>query len=180
MRAHGKGGTCGRQQFAFWSVHAMTTLRSLLLNGIAVIFAAAALLGANSTGALAVEAGGAAASDLSRATASGMSLVMIEEDGCGFCRRWHIDVGEGYGRSEEGRRAPLVRVDRSSKEAERFPRIVYTPTFILVSDGQERGRITGYPGADFFWSLLADLMRKADGPRAADDGALKTVDPRSR
>lgn len=91
-----------------------------------------------------------------------LELVMLEEQGCGYCRRWHQEVGPGYGRSDEGKRAPLKRVDLASTEATRFARVVYTPTFVLVRDGEERGRITGYPGADFFWTALSDRLRKLD------------------
>jgi hypothetical protein len=36
----------------------------------------------------------------------------------------------------------------------------YTPTFVLVDRGREIGRIVGYPGEDFFWELLAGLIKK--------------------
>ncbi len=34
-------------------------------------------------------------------------LVMFESPGCPWCARWHAEVGPGYGRSDEGKRAPL-------------------------------------------------------------------------
>lgn len=95
-----------------------------------------------------------------------LRLVMIEEEGCNYCIRWHRDVGPGYPLSEEGRRAPLVQVDRFSPEAKRFQRVTFTPTFILMSSEGEVGRITGYPGADFFWSMLADLLAKTGASKA--------------
>jgi hypothetical protein len=39
---------------------------------------------------------------------------------------------------------------------------VFTPTFVLLADGVEAGRIEGYPGEDFFWPLLSGLI---DGAR---------------
>ena len=36
----------------------------------------------------------------------------------------------------------------------------YTPTFVLMDDGVELGRIEGYPGEDFFWSRLAGLLER--------------------
>lgn len=100
-------------------------------------------------------------------------LVMVEEEGCGYCRRWHSEVGPGYPNSDEGRRAPLVSINIASKEAGRFPRIVFTPTFILTREGKEIGRITGYPGADFFWSLLGDMLRKLDAASAPVDATFR-------
>ena len=40
----------------------------------------------------------------------------------------------------------------------------FTPTFVLVRDGQEIDRIEGYPGQDFFWSLLAMMLQRAKIP----------------
>ena len=36
----------------------------------------------------------------------------------------------------------------------------YTPTFVMVHDGKEYGRIRGYPGEDFFWGLLSVIIEK--------------------
>lgn len=86
---------------------------------------------------------------------------MIEEDGCSYCRRWHAEVGAGYPLSSEGKSAPLVVRDRFDPQIRSFGRIVYTPTFILIENGEERGRILGYPGADFFWTMIGDLIERA-------------------
>ena len=40
--------------------------------------------------------------------------------------------------------------------------IIYTPTFVLVDDGEEVGRITGYAGEEFFWGLLGIELKKLD------------------
>jgi len=40
----------------------------------------------------------------------------------------------------------------------------FTPTFILVDDGREVGRIEGYPGEDFFWGLLGMMFERANIP----------------
>lgn len=94
-------------------------------------------------------------------------LIMFDEAGCPWCRRWDEEVGPAYPRSEEGRRAPLRRIHIS--EARRsgiklVTAVTVTPTFVLVDDGAEIGRITGYPGADFFWGMLDGLMDRL--PRA--------------
>jgi len=44
-----------------------------------------------------------------------------------------------------------------------------TPLFELVDRGREIGRIRGYPGEDFFWGMLDQLMKKLDA--AADQRA---------
>ena len=93
-----------------------------------------------------------------------MRLLMFEQPGCSWCRAWNEEVGDAYAKTEEGRRAPLERVLISEgvpegMELESRPR--FTPTFVLVEDGREIGRIEGYPGEEFFWSLLGMLLERA-------------------
>lgn len=94
-------------------------------------------------------------------------LLMFEERGCPWCRRWRVEVGQAYANSPEGKRAPLrvldIHVPRPRSIAFAAP-IRATPTFVLVDGGREVGRITGYPGADFFWGMLEVLIRKLDAP----------------
>jgi hypothetical protein len=101
-------------------------------------------------------------------TAQAAELLMFEEPGCPWCVRWHREVGVGYPKSEEGRRAPLRRLHVSSARTSgvrlRSP-VTATPTFILIEGDAEIGRITGYPGADFFWGMLGELLAKL--PREA-------------
>ena len=87
-------------------------------------------------------------------------LIMVEEAGCVYCARWHAEVGQAYARSAEGRFAPLAPVRIGDASISNLIGLRYTPTFVLVEGPREIGRITGYPGADFFWSLLAELLAK--------------------
>ena len=100
-------------------------------------------------------------SEVLAAPPSTVELVMVEETGCRFCRKWDADVGPAYLSSPEGRFAPLKRVKRGAPEIAGFAPATYTPTFILVRDQTELGRITGYPGASFFWEELAPLLQAA-------------------
>ena len=90
-------------------------------------------------------------------------LLMYEEQGCPWCRRWHAEVGIVYPKSAEGRRAPLRRLDIHGQKPDGIALaapVRATPTFVLVENGREIGRITGYPGADFFWGLLDGLLER--------------------
>ena len=98
-------------------------------------------------------------------TSRAAELLMFESPGCAWCKRWHAEVGPGYPKSREGLRAPLQlrEVARSSEAGNLLANpITVSPTFVLVDDGREIGRIVGYPGADFFWGLLAELVAKMD------------------
>lgn len=87
-------------------------------------------------------------------------LVMVEDPGCPYCALWDKEVGGAYAASAEGRFAPLVRRRRDDPDVKKLGKIVYSPTFIVVRDGVEVGRIVGYPGPDFFWGLLEGLLKK--------------------
>lgn len=90
-------------------------------------------------------------------------LIMFEQHGCHWCEQWNEDIGVVYFKTEEGKRAPLRRVDIHEKMPEDLKSITsghFTPTFVLVDNGKEIGRIRGYPGESFFWGLLNQILAK--------------------
>jgi len=98
---------------------------------------------------------------------AGMALLMFEAPGCSWCARWNEEIGGSYARTEAGRRAPLERLRISAalpEDVTLSSRARYTPTFVLIEDGREVGRIEGYPGADFFYPMLERLIARADAP----------------
>lgn len=99
-------------------------------------------------------------------------LLMFDSPGCPWCAAWEAEIGPAYPGSPEGRAAPLERV-RLGTEVEGValaapPRV--TPTFVLVDDGVEVGRIEGYPGAEFFWPMLGRLLDRLPKAGPAEDG----------
>lgn len=90
-------------------------------------------------------------------------LVMFDSPVCEYCDLWNEEIAEIYPKTEEGRRVPLRRVsihDPMPADLADVGSVIYTPTFILVEQGREVGRITGYPGEDFFWGFLEELFAK--------------------
>ncbi|MEQ8357153.1 MAG: transcriptional regulator [Kiloniellaceae bacterium] len=90
-------------------------------------------------------------------------LVMLESPGCVWCARWNKEIAPIYPVTEEGRRAPLRRVDITEPWPADLAEIAvdrYTPTFIVIENGSEIARLRGYPGEDFFWPLLAEMLAK--------------------
>ena len=88
-------------------------------------------------------------------------LVMVEEQGCVWCARWNDEIAPIYPKTKEGQAAPLRRIDLHASRPDdlTFARSLhFTPTFVLMIDGQEANRIEGYPGEDFFWGLLAQML----------------------
>ena len=91
-------------------------------------------------------------------------LLMLDEKGCQWCKRWDAEVGVVYSATPEGRQAPLLRQDirQPLPQGVALVRAAhYTPTFVLLHDGVEVGRIEGYPGEDFFYGLLGKILQKA-------------------
>jgi thioredoxin-related protein len=93
-------------------------------------------------------------------------LVMFEQVGCAWCQIFDREIAPVYGKTAEGLRAPLRRVDidgalPADLSYIRVERL--TPLFVLTDNGREIGRIRGYPGEDNFWGLLGALIKKLDG-----------------
>jgi hypothetical protein len=95
------------------------------------------------------------------ATPSDLALVMVDDPNCRYCRAFDADIGGGYARTAQGRIAPLARIQRKSVQLKSYNPVIYTPTFLLVRGGQELGRITGYPGPDYFYAELDTLLNAA-------------------
>jgi thioredoxin-related protein len=104
-----------------------------------------------------------AAAGLWPGVASASELVMFEQAGCVYCQRWDRDVGALYDRTDEAKALPLRRVDIRDQKASGIALaapVRYTPTFVVVDNGREIGRITGYSNDNAFWGLLDALAAK--------------------
>ncbi|KPD11277.1 hypothetical protein AN476_16495 [Phaeobacter sp. 11ANDIMAR09] len=104
----------------------------------------------------------AQAQEVTSDVASGPELIMVEQAGCEWCKRWNEEIGPIYPKTREGAFAPLRRVDLHAipQDLQVQRRVSFTPTFLIVKDGLEMARLEGYPGEDFFWPLIAKLMSK--------------------
>ncbi len=90
---------------------------------------------------------------------------MVEQPGCEWCARWNEEIAPVYPKTSEGGFAPLRRVDLRAlpDDLQVARRVMFTPTFLIVDGGRELARLEGYPGEDFFWPLLADLLTAHTG-----------------
>lgn len=109
--------------------------------------------------ALSVLVASLCASHIARAA----ELVMFERAGCIWCQRWDREIAPIYGKTDEARRLPLRRIDIGLGEptglALASP-VIYTPTFVVIDDGREIGRISGYINDEAFWGLLGKLAAR--------------------
>ncbi|WP_107346043.1 thioredoxin fold domain-containing protein [Rhodopseudomonas palustris] len=109
------------------------------------------------------------AAQLSAVAAHAAELVMFERDGCVWCARWDRDVGPIYPKTDEAKLLPLRRInidhDKDPGLGLASP-VRFTPTFVVIDQGREVGRITGYINDDAFWGLLGALATKIAPPRS--------------
>lgn len=103
-------------------------------------------------------------------------LVLVEQPGCEWCRRWNEEIGPIYPKTEEGRFAPLRRVNLRTMpdDLQVTRRVNFTPTFLIVKNGHEMARLEGYPGEDFFWPLITQLLQQHLEFEPAGNGTPKS------
>ncbi len=90
-------------------------------------------------------------------------LVIMDQPGCPWCARFDAEIAPAYPKTPEGRIAPLRRVDITRAWPADLSAIApshFTPTFVLIDKGTEVARMRGYPGDQFFWYLLDEMLKK--------------------
>jgi hypothetical protein len=98
--------------------------------------------------------------------AAAAELVMVQQPGCTWCARWNSEIAPIWPKTEAGAFAPLRRAQLRDMPAGYAldRRVSFTPTFLVVDDdGEELGRLEGYPGADFFWPMIERLLADTAG-----------------
>lgn len=103
------------------------------------------------------------------------TLLMAEEPGCVFCAQWNAQIGPIYDKTGEGAAAPLRRMDITDPLPDDITlarSINFTPTFVLLIDGEEVSRLEGYPGEDFFWGLVGMMLEQNDIPFAVKTNTI--------
>ncbi len=104
---------------------------------------------------------------------SASELIMFTSPYCEWCDLWEKEVGVVYHKTRESHIAPVRRVDIHGSPPDDLKQIrpvIYTPTFVLIDNGKEFGRINGYPGEGHFWGLLDEMVEKLPIPlRACDE-----------
>jgi thioredoxin-related protein len=94
-------------------------------------------------------------------------LVMFERQGCPYCIAWDREIGKVYALTDEGKRLKLRRVDIAGERPDDLRlvgEIRLTPTFLVMDQGREVGRILGYSGEDMFWGLLDQIIARLSQP----------------
>ncbi|WP_193164917.1 YbbN family protein [Microbulbifer hainanensis] len=101
---------------------------------------------------------------------SAAELLYIFEPHCAPCRAFDHDIGGIYSKTEEAHIAPLRRVNINTihgkhvvlgnRQVDVNTDIIGAPTFILISDGREIDRFSGYSQDELFWMSLQRLLNR--------------------
>ena len=79
-------------------------------------------------------------------------------------------------KTPEGKFAPLKTIDITDidKISGLQRDVIFTPTFVLMENNKELGRLEGYSSEDFFWELLEVILEKETEYTAPKE--IKTID----
>ncbi|MDP2355012.1 MAG: hypothetical protein Q8M31_02990 [Beijerinckiaceae bacterium] len=110
-------------------------------------------------------------STASAALADTFELLMFERAGCVYCVRWDREVGPAYPLTPQGQLAPLRKISLDNGQPKGLGLdmpVRYSPTFVLMKDGKEAGRITGYMSDAMFWGIFAKMLEAQQKPVAQE------------
>ncbi len=99
--------------------------------------------------------------DASTPNASSLQLVVMEAPGCTYCGIFRRDVLPSYEASERAKELPVRFLDVNDTavaELELQTSVNIVPTFIVVKDNKEIGRIPGYVGPEDFYHSINYLL----------------------
>ncbi|MEZ5924762.1 MAG: thioredoxin family protein [Hyphomicrobiaceae bacterium] len=90
-----------------------------------------------------------------------LRLFVFEIDGCTACDQFHAEALRDYWSSPVSQRLPLTLVDLNALgtagQALRSP-IRVVPTFVVMRDGIEIARLSGFPGKSAFEAGIASVL----------------------
>jgi thioredoxin-related protein len=100
---------------------------------------------------------------ITHGAAAGAELIMVTSEYCPYCQAWERDVGAVYDKSQYAVKLPLTRVEIGTKIPENVvlkKPVVGTPTFLIIHNGKEIDRQSGYIDAEMFWWWLYEHANK--------------------
>jgi thioredoxin-related protein len=92
-------------------------------------------------------------------------LIVLEAPNCSYCDVFRRDILPRYKLSKSAKELPIRFLDLNDPAADVLKlksAITMVPTVVLIRDGREIDRITGYWGADAFFKGIAHMIGTAD------------------
>lgn len=109
---------------------------------------------------LPVNAAQSPASD--RITAASAELLVFESENCVYCFIFRRDVAPGYLKSPRAQTVPMRYIDIKKADLSKIDLkepLTTLPTVVLMENGKETDRITGYAGPEPFYYMISRLMK---------------------
>jgi len=109
--------------------------------------------------------------------AQAAELIYFNSPACSVCEQWDEEVGVLYSKTAEAQVLPLrthnIHDDKPAELAF-IKGVVFTPTFVMIENGQEVGRIVGYVKDYFFWEQMSGLVKKVQAVKSVQTTACMT------
>lgn len=102
--------------------------------------------------------------DAPAAGSATMELVVMEAPGCTYCTLFRRDVLPSYENSERAKDVPIRFVDINDEAADALGLdgpVDVVPTFVVLKNNKEVGRIPGYTGPEIFFHTINYLLAGA-------------------
>ena len=96
--------------------------------------------------------------------ASNIELVVMEAPGCIYCTVFRRDVLPAYQASERAKDVPIRFLDVNDAAVNALgldEPVNIVPTFVVLKDNREVGRVPGYVGPEAFFHTINYLMSTA-------------------
>ena len=88
-------------------------------------------------------------------------MLMITDKNCLYCKIWEKQIGKIYPKTDIAKKFPLQRIEVKNfinyKKYD-LKKTNITPTFILIKNTKEEGRIEGYTNPEMFWWQVDEIM----------------------
>ena len=105
-----------------------------------------------------------AAREAANPSTSRLELLVIEVAGCTVCDLVRVHIQPAYEASPRAREVPMRYVDITHVDELKIglqSRVATVPTIVLMRDGKEVDRISGYTGPKNFFALLTEMLHQA-------------------
>jgi thioredoxin-related protein len=99
------------------------------------------------------------------APTSTLELLVFEVEGCAYCDVLRRDVLPRYKAAPASARAPMRFVDINQVDTDKLALsspLRMVPTIVLMRDGREVERVSGYVGPEMFFKMINHMLDQID------------------
>ncbi|MFM9851044.1 MAG: hypothetical protein ACKVP3_28445 [Hyphomicrobiaceae bacterium] len=99
------------------------------------------------------------------AASAGLEFLVLEVKSCHICVLVRTHILPQYERSTTARDAPMRFVDLNAVDEAKLglaAPVTTVPTIVLMREGQEVARLTGYTGPQIFFQAVPEMLTRAE------------------